>query len=102
LLILLTDYQRRQELRQAACDADPILKHFWEQQFPESYTNDRRQLIAPREQTELIGSSLNKIGRFLVNPVVRNIIAQPHSSINFRHVMDEGKILLVNLSKGGI
>lgn len=102
LLMLLTDYQRRQALRQVACDADPILKHFWEQQFPESYYNERRQLVAPREQTELIGSSLNKIGRFLVNPVVRNIIAQPHSSVNFRQVMDEGKILLINLSKGGI
>jgi hypothetical protein len=102
LLMILTDFKRRQDLKQPACEADPILKHFWEQQFPESYTDKYGQLIAPREQTELIGSSLNKIGRFLVNPVIRNIVAQPQNSVDLRQVMDEGKVLLVNLSKGGI
>lgn len=102
LLMILTDYERRQTLRQAACAIDPVLRHFWEQQFPESRHDQYGRLVAPKEQTELIGSSLNKIGRFLVNPVVRNIIAQPTSSFNLRSVMDEGKVLLVNLSKGSI
>jgi hypothetical protein len=101
LLLLLTDFERRQSLIRPACEADPILKHYWEQQFPDSYW-EHGKLKAPREQTELIGSSLNKIGRFLVNPVIRNIIAQPENSVSLRRVMDEGKVLLVNLSKGDI
>ena len=50
----------------------------------------------------MIGSSLNKIGRFIANPIIRHIISQPKSSFNLREIMDEGKILLVNLSKGDI
>lgn len=99
LLLLLTDYRRRKQLIVPACEADPVLKHFWEQQFPESYF-ERGVLKAPKEQTELISSSLNKIGRFLVNPILRNIISQTRSTISLRSVMDEGKVLLVNLSKG--
>ncbi len=102
LLLILTDFQRRQALKQPACETDPILKHYWEQQFPESYVDKKGLFKAPHDQTELISSSLNKIGRFLVNPVIRNIIAQPNSTLNLRQVMEEGKVLLVNLSKGDI
>lgn len=117
LLLLLTNHEHRARLRASACEADPILKHYWEQQFPESYPETVKvpdkasgRHIAqptgkwknPNDQIELVGSTLNKIGRFLVNPVVRNIIAQPQSTINFRQVMDEGKVLLINLSKGDL
>lgn len=71
---------------------DPIVRRYWENLFP-----SRR-----REQEEWTASSLNKIGRFLANPVIRNIVSQPRSTIDFREVMDQGKILLVNLSKGQI
>ena len=72
--------------------SDLIVQRYWEKLFP-----SRR-----REQEEWTASSLNKIGRFLANPLIRNIVSQPRSTINFREIMDQGKILLVNLSKGQI
>ncbi|MGB2713697.1 MAG: type IV secretion system DNA-binding domain-containing protein [Vicinamibacterales bacterium] len=88
MLPLLTDADAR--ARYVSCTDDPIIRHYWQQAFPEN----------KRTQGEWVSSSLNKIGRFLTNPVIRNIVAQPKSSFDFRQVMDEGKVLLVNLSKG--
>ncbi len=88
LMWLLTDEAFRGQVVSKV--KDPILRHFWEKQFPEKQ----------REQREWVDSSLNKIGRFLANPVMRNIISQPQSSFDVRRIMDEGKVLLVNLSKG--
>lgn len=107
LLLLLTNHEHRARLRAPGCKADPILKHYWEQQFPESYLETVKGVPTgkwkmPDEQIELVGSTLNKIGRFLVNPVVRNIIVQPQSTLNFRQVMDTGQVLLINLSKGDL
>lgn len=104
LLLLLTNHEHRKRLRKPGSSTDPILKHYWEQQFPESFEDPRvpGKWRIPPEQIELVSSSLNKIGRFLVNPVLRNIIAQPQSSIKFRQIMDESKVLLINLSKGDI
>lgn len=104
LLLLLTNHEHRKRLQKVGSNTDPILKHYWEQQFPESFEDPRiaGKWRIPPEQIELVSSSLNKIGRFLVNPIIRNIIAQPESSVNFRQIMDEGKVLLVNLSKGDI
>ncbi|MEP7287466.1 MAG: type IV secretion system DNA-binding domain-containing protein [Chloroflexota bacterium] len=103
LLLILTDPVKRGELRQRACEQDQVLRHFWEQQFPESYWDDHTGAWKnPKAQTELVGSSLNKIGRFLVNPLIRHIIAQPHNTINFREAMDNHKVILINLSKGDI
>ena len=45
---------------------------------------------------------LNKIGRVLSSPALRNIIAQPRSTIDLRKMMDEGRILIVNLAKGAL
>ena len=45
---------------------------------------------------------LNKVGAFTANPLVRNIIGQPKSSFNIRKIMDERKILIVNLSRGQV
>lgn len=88
MLPLLTDADRRDQYVSRA--TDPVLRHYWEQAFPDN----------KRVQGERVSSSLNKIGRFLTNPVIRNIVAQPKSSFDFRQLMDEGKVLLVNLSKG--
>ena len=49
---------------------------------------------------EAIAPVLNKVGAFTANPIIRNIIGQPKSTFNIRQIMDEGKILIVNLSKG--
>ena len=88
LMWLLTDKRFREEVVSQV--KDPILRHFWLERFP----------YAARDQREWVDSSLNKIGRFLANPVMRNIISQPKSSFDVRRIMDEGKVLLVNLSKG--
>jgi hypothetical protein len=98
LMLLLVSQEHRQRLTQEAKAADPILRAYWRDQFPEGkewegMTDDQRDLVS---------SSLNKIGRFLVNPILRNIICQEHSTVNFRQAMDEGKIVLVNLSKGDL
>ncbi len=49
---------------------------------------------------EAVAPVLNKVGAFTANPLVRNIIGQPKSSFNIRQIMDERKILIVNLSRG--
>ena len=93
MMWLLTDEGFRAEVTGKV--RDPILRHFWEKQFP----HGAGQLV---RQRDWVDSSLNKIGRFLVNPVIRNIVSQPRSSFDIRRIMDEGKVLLVNLSKGKI
>jgi type IV secretory pathway TraG/TraD family ATPase VirD4 len=69
------------------------LRDFWLNEF-EKYP--------PYFQQEAISPIQNKIGQFLNNPVLREIVSQPKSSFNLREIMDSGKILLVNLSKGKI
>jgi len=72
---------------------DPTVKTFWVDEFAKW---DERFM---REATAAIQ---NKIGQFTANPIVRNIIGQKTSSFDFREVMDNKKILLINLSKGRI
>lgn len=70
---------------------DPIVRAFWEKEMAK--TSDFHK-------SEMLGYLISKVGRFVENEMMRNIIGQPHSSFDFRKVMDEGKILLINLSKG--
>jgi len=70
---------------------DPIVKAFWVEEFA-GYTDRYTQEATPAIQ--------NKIGQFVSNPLIRNIIGQKTSSFDFRKVMDEKKILIMNLSKG--
>lgn len=91
LLLLLASPEHREEY--TADLTDPVLRHFWQVQFA---AYDKRTRV------EVVGSSLNKIGRFLANPLIRNVVAQGQSAFNMRSIMDEGKILLVNLSKGDL
>jgi hypothetical protein len=70
---------------------DPTIKAFWTEEYAK-YTDKYTQEATPAIQ--------NKIGQFASNPLVRNIIGQPTSSFDIRKVMDEKKILIVNLSKG--
>ncbi len=72
---------------------DPAVKSFWNEEFAKW---DERFM---REATAAIQ---NKIGQFTANPLIRNIVGQERSSFNIREMMDERKILLVNLSKGRI
>ncbi|MDP3402629.1 MAG: TraM recognition domain-containing protein, partial [bacterium] len=70
---------------------DPVVKDFWISEFA-NYGDRYTQEATPAIQ--------NKIGQFTSNPLIRNIIGQPHSSFDIRDLMDSKKILLVNLSKG--
>lgn len=70
---------------------DPAVKSFWVDEFA-SYTD--------RFKAEALPAIQNKIGQFTGNPLIRNIIGQPHSSFDIRQMMDEQKILIMNLSKG--
>ncbi|MFH0912588.1 MAG: TraM recognition domain-containing protein, partial [Patescibacteria group bacterium] len=72
---------------------DPLIKSRWINEWPK---------LDQRAQGEAIAPILNKVGQFLSSPVIRNIVGQPKSSIDFRKAMDEGKIILVKLSKGVI
>jgi hypothetical protein len=72
---------------------DPVVKAFWQNEFAK-YTQ--------KLETEALASIQNKVGQLVSNPLVRNIFGQPRSSLNMRDIMDSGKILIVNLSKGKI
>ncbi len=70
---------------------DPAVKAFWTEEFA-NYTD--------RFAAEALPAIQNKIGQFTGNPLIRNIIGQPHSSFDIRDIMDNKKILIMNLSKG--
>jgi len=70
---------------------DPVVKDFWIKEFA-NYGDRYTQEATPAIQ--------NKVGQFTGNPLIRNIIGQPKSSFDIRTMMDEKKILLINLSKG--
>ena len=70
---------------------DPGVKAFWVDEFAK---------YNERYMQEAGDSIKNKIGQFTANPIIRNIIGQPKSSFDIRKIMDEKKILIMNLSKG--
>jgi hypothetical protein len=71
--------------------SDPVLRSFWENEFA-NYTD--------RLKAESIMPIQNKVGQFVSSTIIRNIIKNPKSTIDFQKIMDEGKIVLVNLSQG--
>jgi tRNA isopentenyl-2-thiomethyl-A-37 hydroxylase MiaE len=72
---------------------DPTVRDFWVNEYA-NYTDKTAQDLAPSIQ--------NKIGQFLSNPLIRNIIGQQKTSFDVRKLMDERKIFIVNLSKGKV
>src|SRR3990167_6238443 len=72
---------------------DPIVKAFWTDEFAK---------YADKFATEATAAIQNKVGQFASNNVIRNIIGQFESKIDVRKIMDESKILVVNLSRGRI
>lgn len=86
---ILTDARFVQELLPKV--TDPIVRRYWTDQIAQ--TSDFHK-------SEVLDYITSKFGRFVTNKVIRNIIGQSVSSFNFRKIMDEGKILLINLAKG--
>ncbi len=86
---VLTEKKFRSEVLKHV--VDPVVRNFWTVEF--ASWNDKFM-------TEAVAPILNKVGAFTANPLLRNIIGQPKSSFNVRRIMDERKILVVNLSRG--
>ncbi len=72
---------------------DPMVKSFWLEEFANYAEKYRTEAVAPIQ---------NKVGQFLSSAVVRNIVGQPKSTIDLREIMDNQKILLLDLSKGKV
>ncbi|MFH1508992.1 MAG: type IV secretion system DNA-binding domain-containing protein [bacterium] len=72
---------------------DPVVRQFWEKEM--SQTSDFHK-------SEMLGYLISKVGRFVENGMMRNIIGQKKSGFDLKDIMDNQKILLVNLSKGKI
>ncbi len=72
---------------------DPIVKAFWTDEFAK---------YADKFATEATAAIQNKVGQFASNNLIRNILGQSKSKIDIRKIMDEGKILIVNVSRGKI
>ncbi len=72
---------------------DPVVRSFWVNEFAR---------YAQKYEVEATAAIQNKVGQFISAPVIRNIIGQSTSAIDMRKVMDEKKIIIMNLSKGRI
>ncbi|MCX6725981.1 MAG: type IV secretion system DNA-binding domain-containing protein [Candidatus Shapirobacteria bacterium] len=72
---------------------DPMVRRYWTDQIAQ--TSDFHK-------SEVLDYIVSKFGRFVTNMMMRNIIGQSKSAFDFRKVMDEGKILIINLAKGKI
>jgi len=88
---ILTDQKFVQELLPKV--QDPIVRRYWTDQIAQT---------ADFHKSEVLDYIVSKFGRFITDKMMRNIIGQSYSSFDFRKVMDEGKILLINLAKGRI
>ncbi len=72
---------------------DPVIKAFWVHEYEAWQEKFRNEAIAPIQ---------NKVGQFLSTSIIRNVVGQSKSTINIFDIMNEGKIFLVNVSKGRI
>ena len=88
---VLTDAKYVQELLPKV--SDPIVRRYWTDQIAQ--TSDFHK-------SEVLDYIVSKFGRFVTNRMMRNIIGQSKSAFNIREIMDNQKILIVNLSKGRI
>ena len=70
---------------------DPVVRNFWLKEW---------QQTTGATRSDMLGYVVSKVGRFVENEMMRNIIGQSHSGFNLSKIMDEGKIFLANLSKG--
>ncbi len=91
IMRILTDKNFRERVIEKI--TDPVVKAFWVDEYSK---------YPDRFQAEAIAPIQNKVGRFLSSSLIRNVLGQVKSSFSMREVMDEEKILLLNLSKGRV
>ncbi len=70
---------------------DQVLKDFWINEFNK---------MPDRLREEAINPILNKVGQFVTSPLIRGLIGQPKSTVNLEKIMNEGKVIILNLSQG--
>ncbi len=87
--LILTNQSYRNQI--VSKITDPTLKSFWVDEFDK---------MPPNLQKEAISPILNKVGQFVTSPLIRTVIGHPKSTISLDDVMNQGKILLANLSQG--
>ncbi len=71
--------------------SDPVVRSFWTKEWGQTTGSTR---------SDMLGYVVSKLGRFIENEMMRNIIGQSHSGFNLADIMDGKKIFLANLSKG--
>jgi len=86
---MFTDPQYLQQRLQKV--TDPVVRNFWLKEWSVTTGNTR---------SDMLGYVVSKVGRFIENEMMRNIIGQSHSGFDLAKAMDEKKIFLANLSKG--
>jgi type IV secretory pathway TraG/TraD family ATPase VirD4 len=89
IMRILVDEEYRRKM--VANVTNPLVRSFWIDEFGKMQDKLRTEAISPIQ---------NKVGQFLSSPMVRNILGQVKSTVNIRFMMDTGKIVIVNLSKG--
>ena len=89
--VFVDDEFRKAKL--AKCN-DILVKSFWEKEYEASQRGSTG--------ADMLSYVISKVGRFIENEMMRNVIGQPKSGFNIREIMDNKKILLVNLSKGKV
>ena len=89
ILKMLSDKNYRQYIVKNIEDA--VVKNFWVNEFAG---------WSEKFDSEAITPLLNKVGQFVATNMLRNIVGQPENKVNFREIMDSGKILLMKVSKG--
>ena len=88
--MLTDDAYRAKVIRQIK---DPFIRAFWAEEYEGYDERFKREAIAPIQ---------NKIGQFLLNPVVRNILGQVKTKVSIPFIMDNGRLFIANLSKGSL
>ena len=86
---MLTDNSFRQDV--ISHISDPLVKKFWTTEFAAWNEQYAQEAIVP---------IINRVGQFVANPIIRNIISQERTSFSLEKIINEGKILIVNLSIG--
>jgi len=89
IMRILVDQEYRRKIVSGI--SNPMVRSFWVDEFEKF--NDRMR-------TEAISPIQNKVGQFLSSTMIRNIVGQVKSTVNIRFMMDTGKIIIINLSKG--
>ena len=88
---ILTDQKYRQSM--VAKIDDEVMINFWKNEF---------EKMDDRLKMEAISPILNKVGQFVSSPLIRRVVSAPKSKIDIENIMNEGKILICDLSQGKI